>query len=295
MAENISDRNGRALEFAIVTVLIKKIPNLTLLGGTLADQQRDSVKFAALAEPQQTHFIDSAETIFTWLASKHTVNSGKITLERLSDDAAKKGDVTDIRLVIAGKIVNLSVKHNHTALKHQRPTATATQGGFAKKSLEDIKYRADYKKITDAFLNSAAQLKNGAVEFSELKVIQADFIDTQLYAPMCKLVTDFLNLHVAQQPYAQQFFSFIVGMTDYHKIIVYSDKIDIHEFAAMPPVNSLKAMQVGNSYIHVRFSNGWIISMRLHTASSRIKGVSLKFDTQLLDVSTPIELSPMEI
>jgi len=294
MAENISDRNGRALEFAIVSVFIKKIPNLALLANTLADQQRDGVKFAALPEQQQAHFINSAETIFTWLAKKYVIHTGT-TLERLSDNAAKKGDVTDIRLVIAGEVVNLSVKHNHAALKHQRPTATATQGGYTKNSLKDIAYRAAYKKITDDFLTSAAQLKNGAVEFNELKAIQADFIDNQLYAPMCQLVTEFLNFHVAEQPYAQQFFSFIVGMTDYHKIIVYNEKIEIHEFALMPPVNSLKAMQIGNSYINVRFSNGWIISMRLHTASSKIKGVSLKFDTQLLTVSTPIELSPMAI
>lgn len=296
MAENISDRNGRALEFAIVTVLIKKMPTMMLLANTLADQQRDRVKFAALSEQQQAHFISSAESIFAWLSKKYAINTGKITLERLTDDAAKKGDVTDIRLIIAGEKVNLSIKHNHTALKHQRPTATATQGGYAKNSLEDIKYRAEYKKIADDFLNSAEQLKKGAIDFAELKAIQADFIEQQLYAPMCKLVTDFLNLHVAHPSCAQQFFSFIVGMTDYHKIIVYSDKIEIHEFASMPATHSLKAIQVDNSYIHVRFSNGWVISMRLHTASSKIKGVSLKFDTQLLNVnSSPIELSPMEI
>lgn len=295
MAENISDRNGRALEFAIVRVLINKIPNLKLLGSTVVDQQRDSAKFAALSAQQQAHFVDSAEAVFKWLANKENLHANPITLERLSDDAAKKGDVTDIRLTFAGEKVNLSVKHNHTALKHQRPTATATQGGYAKNSLEDIAYRAAYKKITDDFLTQAAQLKQGALEFNELKAIQPDFIERHLYAPMCKLVTDFLNLHVAKPPRVQQFFSFIVGMTDYHKIIVYGDKIEIHEFASMPPATSLKAIQRNDSYIDVRFSNGWTIAMRLHTASSRLKGVSLKFDTQLSAINAPVELSPMEL
>jgi hypothetical protein len=296
MAENISDRNGRALEFAIVRVLVNKIPNIKLLGGTLVDQQRDSAKFSALSEQQQAHFINSAEAVFTWLTKKQLpLNLGNNSIERLTDDAAKKGDVTDIRLRIAGEVINLSVKHNHQALKHQRPTATAVQGGYAKNSPEDIAYRTAYKKITDDFLNSAEQLKKGATEFAELKAIQADFIDKQLYAPICKLVTQFLNSHTAKPATAQQFFSFIVGMTDYHKIIVYNEKIEIHEFALMPDVKSLMAFQVDNSYIHVRFSNSWTVSMRLHTASSRIKGVSLKFDTQLLNTNNPIELSPMEI
>jgi hypothetical protein len=105
---------------------------------------------------------------------------------------------------------------------------------------------------------------------------------------MCKLVCDFLNEHVAKKTdHAQNFFRFIVGMTDYHKIVVYHDKIEIFEFAFMPPVNSLSAVQSSASYINVSFSNGWIISMRLHTASSEIEGVSLKFDTKLLSINAP--------
>jgi hypothetical protein len=289
MAENISDRNGRALEFAIVRLLLDKIPDSVPLGCTLADQQRDGVKFDALPVSQQSHFINSAKTIFVWLAQKHALDSGNISIERLTDDAAKKGDVTDIRLLISGRVLNLSVKHNHRALKHQRPAATASQAGYAKKSPEDVSYRAAYKKITDAFIGNAAQVKKTATEFAELKTIQTDFIDKQLYAPMCALVTEFLNTQVSKAPYTQQFFSFIVGMTDYHKIIVYQDKIDIHEFAFMPAVESLTAVQRNDSYIDVHFSNGWAIAMRLHTASSRIKGVSVKFDTQLLIESAPVE------
>ncbi len=290
MAENISDRNGRALEFAIVSVLLTKMPNSVVLGNTLADQQRDSVKFAALSEQQQAHFINSAEAIFTWLAKRQETHSDKISIERLSDDAAKKGDVTDIRLIIAGEVINLSVKHNHKALKHQRPAATASQGGYLKNSPEDVSYRVAYKKITDDFLKNAAQLKKGALEFFELKAIQADFIEQQLYAPMCDLVADFLTTQIAKPPHAQLFFSFIVGMTDYHKVVVYPEKIEIHEFALMPAVNSLTAVRRNASYIDVCFSNGWTIAMRLHTASSKIKGVSLKFDTQLVSATIPMEI-----
>jgi hypothetical protein len=58
----------------------------------------------------------------------------------------------------------------------------------------------------------------------------------------------------------------------------------------MPKVNSLSAVQRNYSYVDVSFSNGWAVSMRLHTASSKIKGVSLKFDTQLLNANVPVEI-----
>lgn len=293
MAENISDRNGRALEFKIVDFLLQKLPHLTMLGNTYIDQQRDSSKFSDLPHIQQSHFIKSAEKIFLWLEklTENTITYSPSSIERLTDDAAKKGDVTDIRLIVDGKVINLSIKHNHTALKHQRPGATPQQCGYPKKAPEDVSYREAYKKVTDCFLQNANNLKPNAQNFNELDAAQYKFIENNLYAPMCKLVCDFLNEYVAKKPYhAQHFFSFIVGMTDYHKIVVYHDKIEISEFAFMPPVNSLLAVQSSASYIDVSFSNDWKISMRLHTASSRIEGVSIKFDTQLSNINVPKEI-----
>jgi hypothetical protein len=55
----------------------------------------------------------------------------------------------------------------------------------------------------------------------------------------------------------------------------------------MPEVKSLKAVQTNNSYVNVFFSNGWEISMRLHTASTRLASNSLKFDTQPVNLEVP--------
>lgn len=294
MAENISDRNGRALEFIIVDILIKKIPNIALLRNTNLDQKRDSVKFNELSDHQKSYFIKSADNVFTWLTGKDDFNLSNVTIERLTDDAAKKGDVTDIRIITSGNIINLSIKHNHLALKHQRPSAIASQCGFIKKSLEDLTYRKAYKKVTDDFLSSANVLRNGAQYFSELIAIQPNFINAQLYSPMCNLVCNFLNTNVSQQSNnAQDFFNFIRGMTDYHKIVVDHKKIEIYEFASVSSVTSLTAALRKDSYIDVSFSNGWDIAMRLHTASSEIKGVSLKFDTQLISMKVPIKSIPL--
>jgi hypothetical protein len=74
-----------------------------------------------------------------------------VTIERLSDNEGKKGDVTDIRLRFDNRTENLSIKHNHKALKHQRPSATPKQCGFKKTSIESINFKSKYKKITSKF------------------------------------------------------------------------------------------------------------------------------------------------
>jgi hypothetical protein len=288
--ENNSNRNGRALEFAIVDNLLKKISNSVPLNNTQSYQERDQNKFNELSDSQKIYFNTSADSILSWLERKVDLNSQSISIERMSDDSSKKGDVTDIRIILSNNIINLSIKHNHLALKHQRPSALAIQCGFAKKSPEDSKYRHFYETTTKDFLNRSMLLKNDAINFSDIIGVQPDFINKQLYNPVCNLVCNFLNTHVANSPRnAEHFFSFIKGTTDFYKINVSHKKIDIYEFALLPPVTSLHAKIKGDSYVDVSFSNDWVISMRLHTASSRIEGISLKFDSQLLNMVVPKE------
>jgi hypothetical protein len=290
MAENISDKNGRALEYCIVDSIITRVPHVKVLLNTSQDQIRDGLKFKDIPTDLQQRFIDGSEKILKWLEDKFTISQAKsISLERLQDNASKKGDVTDIRLVIDSKTINLSIKHNHIALKHQRPGATPQQIGFLRKTIADTEFRNDYRNICNAFQSKAALLSPSATLFSELKDIQSDFIDDNLYEPMCMLVSNYLNKYASSNPNAQQFFKFIVGTINFYKIVVNSKSIEISEYAELTPVKGLTSEIKNKSYVIVTFSNGWVISMRLHTASSKIKGTSLKFDTQPVTTPVPTE------
>lgn len=290
MARNISDQMGRALEYAIVNYFINNKMGIVQVGATMHDQVREKPKFEGLDSITQNRYERSAQEIFDWTDKEWSIrNADTTTIERLPDSAAKKGDVTDIRLVIDGETHNLSIKHNHTALKHQRPAALPQQCGFARKSKEDVEYRNRYKELTEEFAESVADDFPGNTTFKEVKENDDDYINKNLYAPVCKLNTKFLTENCVNNQHAQDFFSFLVGMTDYYKIIVYSNHIEIMEFAEMPPVKNLYAEHVSDSNIHIDFLNGWEISMRLHTASSSIEGVSLKFDTQPLNIDVDTE------
>ena len=62
----------------------------------------------------------------------NSITNTKITVDRLPDTAARGGNPTDINIMFNNGQVNLSIKHNHRAVKHQRPSALAQQCGFIK-------------------------------------------------------------------------------------------------------------------------------------------------------------------
>lgn len=54
------------------------------------------------------------------------------------------------------------------------------------------------------------------------------------------------------------------------------------------PDKSLASQQIDNSHLSVRFSNDWVLKLRLHTASSRSYPTSVKPDTKetIVNVAT---------
>ena len=291
MNNNISNRNGRALEYIITKEIIRNHPGATLTSRAITDQHRDISKFNQLSNSQQAHYLSSASKIVNWLSSSYNITNTKITVDRLPHTAARGGNPTDINIMFNNGQVNLSIKHNHRAVKHQRPSALAQQCGFIKNSKLDKLYRSKLKQICNNFSINADLLIPKVTKFNEIKQLKPNFIGNNLYRPICNEVVNFLNHH-CKNNYANRYFKFIVGTTNFIKIIVYEDRIDIYDFSSIPPPSSLYSTRVNDSHIEVCFSNKWIIDMRLHTASSRMDGCeknvcSLKFDTQSIHDTVP--------
>ena len=286
--ENISDKQGRALEYVIVEEITKKMPQNKgrLTRSARIDQDREKAKFEACSFELQKNYKKFPEIVFEWLKNNFQIDLHSITIDRLSDTHGKKGDVTDIRIYINEKVINLSIKHKHKALKHQRPPTTAVRCGFPPKSIQDNIFRKQYEDITDIFLEQARDMFPEATKFNEIKKIQNDFINKNLYLPVCNHVADFINSHCKAPRNVIELFTFLVGKTNFYKIIDFRDEIHIYKFYEIKLPESVKAETYQDSYVILYFSNGWVISMRLHTAAS-ILGKSLKFDTQ------PVNLEEM--
>lgn len=282
-----SNNNGRVLEFLIVDKIIKKYrEKVSLSDKTKENQKRDFEKLNDIKPNILNNMKISSEKIIEWLGSEVKENS--FLLERLGDGEGVKGDVTDIRIKFNSEVLNLSIKHNHLALKHQRPGPTPQHFNFEKGSHEDKEFR---KKYSNNFLEFRKELLKIKPEIKLYKEIES-YIPKLLYLPMCRLVSEFINQHGSDEKRSNYYLKFLVGNTNYKKVIVYpNSQVIIKSYNKIPESKKVTSTLVNNSYIEVDFHNGILLLMRLHTASSRFSQNSLKFDTQSKEFVVPsIEL-----
>lgn len=279
MPGNISNQTGRALEYKIIEALSAKQASfdVVLTERARRDQGRDVQKFETLSAEMKSDYEKCSKIIHDWLWGM--LKKKDILIDRLTDDDAKRGDVTDIRIKAGPRTVNLSVKHNHSALKHQRPPTTVNHCGYPKGSSEDVEFRANLDKVISDFQDKAKTLIPDVKLFNELDKKEAKFIDNNLYKPVCLLVTSAINELCRDVQHSQHLFEFLVGNCSYYKIIDYADCVNILDFCRVGLPNSVTATMIDNSHVLLVFDTSWEINMRLHTASSKF-GKSLKFDSQ---------------
>jgi len=281
--ENISDRNGRALEYKIIDFLCggESSFKVTLTSRGKVDQLRDRRKFLSLPEGLKESYEKTVPIVHDWLLK--IIIGKEIEIDRLSDNEAKKGDVTDIRISEKGREVNLSIKHNHSALKHQRPPTTVLWCGYTKRCKEDLAFRGKYKKVIESFLSETRKVLPKASLFRELSVIDSGYIKNKFYLPVCSLVAKTIEELCLSPKRTEALFNFLVGKTTFYKIIDEKDRVRILDFTNVDIPKKVDVKLRDKSYVDLYFSNGWKVGMRLHTASSRL-GTSLKFDTQAISL-----------
>jgi hypothetical protein len=279
---NLSDSNGRALEYIIVKEIEQKSPQnqIQLTPHAIQAQQKDKQKYLSLPRKNQLIYKRCAERIYMWLEEEFSISSESLIVDRLSDKHGREGDVTDIRILGSLLQINLSVKHNHKALKHQRPASTAQHCGFPKKTPEDRKFREEYKAIVGSF----QVIAQNSLNFRDL---EEGVVFTHLYRPICDLVAQSINQLCQSSTNANHLLNFLLGRTDFYKIILDAKLNELHiQFFNKPSNISSVFAESHENYVKLTFDRLWKISMRLHTASSRIAlSPSLKFDTQLDDSS----------
>lgn len=278
-----SDFRGRSFEYLIATSMCNQMKGKFTARAT-ADNDRDAEKFKMLDEGTREDLSHAASAVPGILDGLGFEIRNPV-IDRLPDDVAKGGDPTDIRIVSEGFGLHLSIKNNHFALKHQRPNSLMQQLGLEKGSPLDKVYRSRLKSVYGAFDNAVREMAPRATTFECLKNTCPGCIEEKLYGPVCRIVCETLNSMSDKVEYATRYFRFLVGRTDFLKIIHHGGKIIVEDFSSIAmPRTFVAEQQSDEKYIGVCFDNGWRIMMRLHTASSRFsrgKTPSLKFDTQL--------------
>jgi hypothetical protein len=273
MTENVSDRNGRALEY-IVAIELEKLSGFNLTNQSKLLNERDKEKFVCLPSSLKKSYQESSLKISKWAESLFSVNAN-VTVDRINDNP---DDPSDFILLSNNSKISISLKHNHEALKHPRPYSFAQACGYVKNSLEDNIHRNRMNLASNNFRN----FSYGKQLFNQCTPSSID----KLYFDVCKSCEDSLNnWNSTNKNLAVTLFNFLVS-NGFYKVIVETrngTQVKVQDYLNTPQPKSLTASVKGNRLLLV-FNNNWTLNLRIHTASSRIASapsqLSLKFDAQ---------------
>ncbi|XRD24515.1 HaeIII family restriction endonuclease [Lysinibacillus fusiformis] len=307
---NTSNRNGRAFEaivFHELVELLKTNPiNTEMPMKTYERQKMDSVFFNELKldslnplnKDQSSDLkvynamVLAATEIAGWIVNNSNLNFyTKFILIKPEDHAGKLGDVSDIKIEAYNQttldIINFSLKHNSTALKHSRLSGVPEWLGIPTESDVYITYTEDLEKnwikIQQDILEYQSKHNDIISSFSDLNKIAPNYKYNYSYEANYRIATSLFNAYKDERKMVEHLFKYLVG-ENYYKINLKSKlkkpKIEILRFLDVPLPSSYTVSRNNKGYIILSFNNGWIISLRLHSAATKLSK-SLKFDAKL--------------
>ena len=278
----VSNINGRSLEYLLVKLISDNNPNITISESTMNAQNRDEANISILNSELKTTMESSCLKIYDWIITELEELTEVI---RFTDYQGTLGNPTDIKVISNSRDLNISLKHNNDAVKHQRPSATAQQFGYQKRSSEDLLFRTKYESILDDFYDICIESDPEAKKYNEVTDLTYDF----LYKPMNDLVVSFINEFGNKPNNRNHYIKFIFGYENIFRVIANGGQVNIVPNVPSTDIISISAERYSlgdetidmKNYIKIIFNGEFFIIQRLHTASSLIESRSLKYDTRM--------------
>lgn len=309
-----SNDQGRAYEYAWITALFETLDPIRKTG-IVCNSNLDANERAwnAVSQDKRDLFTVSAnaavDAVLELEPRMEEDDGDTLLLEFQKDEAGESGDVRDI-VIRRDNIeweVGLSIKHNHTAVKHSRLSHVLDFGNEWYGIPCSEQYWNDINPIFD-MLN---QEKNRGTNWSDLPDKDGD-----VYIPLLKAFLDEVNrISRKDSNVAIRMFEYLVGIRDYYKIVSNDSKrvTLIHTFNLHGTLNKSSRIKVSafdvpiaetpteiiatrfkpgsKTTVEIYMDNGWSFSFRIHSASTRVQP-SLKFDVQF--ISTPASVLHVE-
>jgi hypothetical protein len=264
MARKQND-TGRALEYAIAEEFYKN--NFTF--GPLALQHRVKYKpyFDGLHSTMQNSFLTAAKSVLAWFR----VNFKGVTpfLDALPD---LSGSVVDIYIGDQKNAINLSIKHNHLDMRHNRPHGLPARCGLTPSEADA--YLSDVYKIEKQMRieDPSSLFRNMKNKAKWMRLLNENALN-------------YLSIwQRSKSSSVQTYFNFLTGNDrPYYKILVSDSSskkgVWVHEFLTNTSPNSLSLYFNNLDYLVLEYDNGWAMTKRIHNASSRVGKLDMnKFD-----------------
>ncbi len=299
---------GKSFEYALLISFEEKLKdktNIEIITNSAFSVAKSC--FDSVTNSEKSEYLLSASFAVNFLIDiepRLSNDIGKddiLQLEILSDNHGKSGDVRDviaIRLLQKWEI-GVSAKNNHKAVKHSRLSSNID---FGDKWLGIKNSKEYFNTITPIFQNlENIRKESGAKKkWSEL----GDY-HTSVYTPILKAFIKELKDLYEKDPVkvASNLVAYLVGNKDFYKVIKGKNSIEIHAyningtlnlpFKDIQPKYKTPKVPLPTEILDVDFkndsittaivtmNNDWVLSFRIHNASSRVES-SLKFDINLI-------------
>lgn len=303
--------NGKAFEYALLNEFLNRLSTITSVSVIKNDPYTTAKKcFDSFNEKEQGEYILSSSFAVNFLIdleprlSNGISNEDILQLEIVSDLKGQTGDVRDVLAIrsLQKWEIGVSAKNNHRAVKHPRLSNTID---FGEKWLGLQCSSTYFEEINPIFANLTL-LKEQSDNKKTWKSLEN--CHTTVYLPILHAFKkELVRLSSETQGiFAQRLVEYLIGNQDFYKVIKAPKEVEIQAwnlhgtlnlpFENLKPKFKIQRLKLPNRLIEVVFqedsettllvtlNEGWQISFRIHSASTRIEA-SLKFDINL--VSSP--------
>ncbi len=299
-------KNGKAFEYACAS-------NLYIAISILTDVKIVENSSYRLAKQYFEEFSDKEQKKLT-LAARATIKSlfrlepkltnsiNKDFLEIIIQEDQKgiSGDVRDVLFVRKKDSweIGISVKHNHSAVKHSRLSKTLDFG----KKWFDLGCSDLYFEEIKPLFDKLELLKQKHINWHQVSD-KANRFYVPLLQSFISEIKRIDKTHPSEIP--SKLLEYLLGRNDFYKVISRSDKrmTQIQAFSLhgtlnhsvnnIKPQQKIKQLRLpskiyfidfkpeSNNTIHIVMDQGWQLSLRIHSASTKVEP-SLKFDIKLI-------------
>lgn len=301
-------QTGKAFEYSILLEFYLRLKTQTIVEiiGNDAYQKAKGF-FENFSEEEKNEYRLNASFSINFLIDieprlSHGISDKDILqLEIASDDRGQKGDVRDILFIrsLQKWEIGISAKNNHRALKHSRLSGKLN---FGQEWVGNTCSDEYFKEIAPVF--DRLQSIRKADKTTKWDDVISDKFE-EVYIPILKAFKKEMLLlqENDKSEYASKLVSYLVGKNDFYKLIKSKNKLEIQAFnmygtlnkafEKIKPKATVTRLKLPSRLIELSFKKGhentllayfdegWQISFRIHSASSRVES-SLKFDINLI-------------
>ena len=299
-------KNGKAFEYACTSNLynaisiltdVKIIENSSYLIAKkyfedFSDIEQTKLNLAARATIKSLFRLEPKLT--------NSLNGDSLEIIIQEDQKGISGDVRDVLFVrkVDSWEIGISVKHNHSAVKHSRLSGILDFGS----KWFDIACSAKYFEEIQPLFEELELLRNDGHKWNQIQDKANRF-----YVPLLKAFMTELNRIDQSNPNTvpARLLEYLIGKNDFYKVISQSRRrmTQIQAFSLhgtlnqsvnnIKPQQNIKQLKLPTRFYDIGFKpdslntvfvvldQGWQISLRIHNASTKVEP-SLKFDIELI-------------